>query len=429
MTHTQYGKSLITALAVLTRVSTFPEKWCIVAPSEKKAKIIMGYLIEHVFDNEYTKKKLEISKESSLDRLRRERSSSRLTFKVGDGIGEVSILSAEARRTADVENALMGFGSPNLIEDESALIPDVVHSTAMRMLGGYHDNYLFKIGNPFRRNHFLRSFNDPLYNKFIVDWERSVGEGRLMADFVEEMKKEAFFDIMYECKFPDEDMIDDQGWVALLKEAELVAALDDVPHFGEERLGVDPADSGANSSVMVKRSDGYAEILLRSASLDLMGLCGQVHQIGKKIDAKYIDKVGVGAGAYGRLKEQGVHIFGVNAGERSSDHRYYNKRAEMFWRLRDWIKAGGRLSKKDEVHWRELLNIKYKVDSSGKIKIIPKIELLRQGIESPDVADALSLTFYNPMRTQLISEDEKRFYLHMKKKGKLVNKNFKLKMA
>lgn len=429
MTHTRYGKSYITALAILTRVSTFPEKWCIVAPSERKARIIMSYLIEHVFDNAYTQKRLEISKDKSLDRLRRERSSTRLTFKIGDRIGEVSILSAEARRTSDVEEALMGFGSPNLVEDEAALIPDVVHATAMRMLGDQPDNFLVKIGNPFRRNHFLRSYLNPKYHKFVVTYETSIKEGRLRPDFADEMKDEAFFDVMYECKFPDEDAIDNQGWVQLIRESELIAAMDKVPHFGEERIGIDPADSGGNSSVILKRSDGFAEILLRNSAIDTMQLCGHVHTLTKEGQTKYVDRVGVGAGVFSRLKEQGMNIFGVNAGEKVSDKRFYNKKAEMYWRLREWLKTGGRLDKKDEKHWRELLNIRYKIDSGGRIRIIPKIELMRQGIDSPDVADALALTFYNPFKVQLMSREEKRFYLHMKKKKLEGSQNYKLKMA
>ena len=69
------------ALAVLLRAVTMPEKWLIVAPSEKKAKIIMGYIIEHTFDSPLFYKQLEI--DTSLERVKRERSKNRLTFKGG----------------------------------------------------------------------------------------------------------------------------------------------------------------------------------------------------------------------------------------------------------------------------------------------------------------------------------------------------------
>ena len=51
-TFTQFGKSLTVALAVLTRVATFPDKFMIVAGREKQANIVMSYIIQHAFDNE-----------------------------------------------------------------------------------------------------------------------------------------------------------------------------------------------------------------------------------------------------------------------------------------------------------------------------------------------------------------------------------------
>ena len=104
--------SEIVSMAVLTRASTYPEKWAIIAPSTDKAKIIMGNIIRHIFDNEAIKMKFKIDPEESEERIRRERSKSRLTFDVGNGlIGEVFILSAESHKVGeDAGNKLMGFG-------------------------------------------------------------------------------------------------------------------------------------------------------------------------------------------------------------------------------------------------------------------------------------------------------------------------------
>lgn len=158
LTYTQYGKSLTIGLAVLTAISTFPEKWAIVAPSNKKAQIIMGYIIDHIFDNEYTASKFEISKGETRERIRRERRKDRINFKHSDGsLGEVFIISTEGRRTKDVLDALMGFGASQIIVDESSLIEDAQYFGILRMLGGQKENFLCEIGNAMRRNHFYRS--------------------------------------------------------------------------------------------------------------------------------------------------------------------------------------------------------------------------------------------------------------------------------
>src|SRR5581483_6248335 len=56
---TQYGKSLAVAIGVLLRVATHNEKWAIIAPTEVKARIIMDYIIEHIFDDQWLIQKLE----------------------------------------------------------------------------------------------------------------------------------------------------------------------------------------------------------------------------------------------------------------------------------------------------------------------------------------------------------------------------------
>ena len=103
--------SLTIALAVLTRVATFPEKLAIVAPSLTKARIIMGYIIDHAFDNPFTASRLEIAKDESEQRLRRERSKNRLTFRQSDGsIGEVFVVSGDSKNTQAAGESLMGLG-------------------------------------------------------------------------------------------------------------------------------------------------------------------------------------------------------------------------------------------------------------------------------------------------------------------------------
>src|SRR3990167_8998708 len=54
MSHTRWGKSMTVGLAVLTRASTYPGKWALIAPTRDKAKIIMDYVIAHIFDNDFT---------------------------------------------------------------------------------------------------------------------------------------------------------------------------------------------------------------------------------------------------------------------------------------------------------------------------------------------------------------------------------------
>ncbi len=390
---TQYGKSLAVGAGLSIRASTFPEKWSIVAGTKEKARIIMEYVTMFSLDTPVIRTQLDIG--TPLDRLRMKKSQDRLTYKKR---GEVRVFSADARRIADTSKSLMGFGAPNVVGDESALIPDILQATVMRMLGGHKDNFLMKVGNPFHRNHFLRTWRSDRYYKIFIDYKRALEEGRFTKEFIDEMREEALFDILYECKFPEADAIDMQGWLLLLTDADVERAFvkEEIP-FGEKRLGCDIAGGGRNFSVMVERAYNMAKKLYKEREPDTMKFAGSVIRTAEDRGIKdrniFVDKIGIGRGAYDRLKEMKDFVVGVGGSDNPSDKsKFLNLRAEIYWRLREWVLHGGKLEKDDDFY--QLAQIKYKVaDSSGKIQIMSKQEMLKEGIDSPDVADALSTTF------------------------------------
>src|SRR3990167_1288940 len=349
MTFTQYGKSDVVSMAVLTRVATFGEKFCIVAPSQPKARIITSYLIRHIFDNEFTMSRFKIKEGESMEAIRRERSKNRLTFDVGNNqVGEVFILSAESRLTSgeDVGNALMGFGAPNVIMDEAALISDEADAKAMRMVGGFTgtgDDFVVKIGNPFTRGHFLQAYEDPAYFKINVDFQRGIVEGRLTEGFIEEMRKKPYFRTLYENRFPQADDVDARGWTQLMAEEEIEKAMlyDETPqHIGEKRLGHDVARAGSNFSTWVERSMNFCEVLAKARITDLTETAAQTmfwmkeKMIGP--ENTFVDDIGVGGGEVDHLNYQQKKVRGVNvAKEAMESGRFINIRAEAYWRFRE----------------------------------------------------------------------------------------------
>jgi hypothetical protein len=407
MTTTQYGKSTAVGAALSVRAATKGEKWAIVAGTGEKARIIMDYVILFSTQDPTLAQELDFSDLSQVERLRKKRSQDRLNFKEG---GEIRVYSGDVKNKQAAGEALMGFGAPNLIEDESALVPDDIHAKAMRMLGGRTDNFLMKIGNPFNRNHFLKSYENPNYFQLVVDYHRAIREGRLTPEYIKEMQNEAFFDVFYECRFPGEDMVDPGGWLPLLTDTDIENAMvENGSMYGDKRLGCDVAGGGRNFSVVVARGQNYARKLLKKSIPDTMKFATKI--VDLKIEERvananvFIDKVGIGRGAYDRVNQlintefnpQPLAI-GVNAGDPAQNPLdYMNSRAEMYWRVRDWIKSGGQLELDED--WYQLSKIKYRATlegGRGKVQIMPKELMLKAGIESPDVADALAMTFARP---------------------------------
>lgn len=415
-TFTRYGKSRTTALAVLTRVATYPEKWAIVAGTKDKAKIIMNYVNAHIFDNEYTSSRFRMDKGDSAEAIKRHRNKNHITFDVGGGlISELFICSAKDA---------IGFGAPNIIEDEAALIPDDEHSLVMRMLGDNpHDNFLFKIGNPFNRNHFLKSSLDPEYHKIIVDCYEGLAEGRITQETINEMKEFSFFKVLYEVKFPNADEIDAEGWLQLLTEDDLKKAMDrwaTTERYGVKRLGNDIARGGRNANVWCMRGENYATFLGKDHDNNLMSVAGKniaFMRDNRIMDGSvFLDDTGVGGGVTDKMLEEGYHPVAVLLGAPATEKEvrfnpktgkdeevalYANMRAQLYAGkkgVQHWIKHIGALD--PEKDWSDLLKIKYKRNGSGKIVIQPKEEMRMQGIESPDEADALMLTFADDIKVE-----------------------------
>lgn len=388
---TQYGKSNTIAMGLLIRAVIRNERWAIVTGSQPKSDVIMGKVIEHLFDHKVFYSELEFDTQEVLDRLKRERSKQNLVFRGG---GAIRTFAADSRNRGRVKESLMGFGSPNIVEDESALIPDDLQSTVLRMLGGYDGGYLVKIGNPINRNHFHKTWNSEKYYKLFIDYHQALKEGRYTQEFIDEMKSEAFFDILYECKFPGEEEFDLEGYRRLLSDGEIMGAKGEKKHEGVLKLGFDVGEGG-DSNVGVLRSNHYAEIVHESKISDLMAttriIDGLIKEYKLSGDNVFVDATGIGSGVASRLNEIGHGIIGVKWGAKPKKDTFANLKAENYWDTRTWIKEGGILQGKDG--FNELMIIKYKEDTQGRICMQGKDELRKKGIKSPNVADALAMTF------------------------------------
>lgn len=419
MAFTRYGKSLTIALAILLRITTFPEKWVIAAGNTDQAGIIMSYIIQHIFDHEYFRSKFIIEKNESAESIRRYKNKDRINFKVvldKDNqwlLGEVFVTNAKGA---------LGFGAPNVVGDESALIPDNEEVLIARMMGDKTDNFYMKVGNPWDSGHFRASYEDERYHKYVVDYKQGILEGRFTLEQALEMQKKPFFGVLYKCEFPPRDTMDDEGWMPLLTKEDIDSHIIRVPDvmakqisdtgFGVNKLGGDVAGGGKNFSVLVQRMTNWARVVIKSHDADTMNfaetIINQRKILGTQTQNVAIDKVGIGRGVFDITSRELSGIQGINAGDKlpkdsMDEGLYFNLRAAMFWRTREWILKGGKMlaleSEDLDNSWYQLTKIFYRKKlegTRGKVQIMPKEMMLKRGIVSPDIADGLSLTFATP---------------------------------
>lgn len=160
-------------------------------------------------------------------------------------------------------------------------------------------------------------------------------------------------------------------------------------------LGVDVARFGDDKSVIFRRQGLVSSILGTHHGLDTMALSSVVAQHIKeqRPAATFVDVGSMGAGVIDRLRQLGHSVFDVNFGSKAAkDTEYTNKRAEMWGRVRDWLKAGGCIPDDSEL-CDDLTGLEYGFDGKERIQLESKEDMKKRGLASPDKADALAVTF------------------------------------
>ena len=115
-----------------------------------------------------------------------------------------------------------------------------------------------------------------------------------------------------------------------------------------------------------------------------------------KPDGMFID-AGRGEGVIDRLRQLGYRVMEINFGMKATDSaKYANKRSEMWDRVREWLIAGAAIPNNPDLKG-ELASPTYKFDAAGRLVLEPKEKMKERGLRSPDMADALALTFAFPL--------------------------------
>lgn len=178
---------------------------------------------------------------------------------------------------------------------------------------------------------------------------------------------------------------------------ELAQATDIHPTL-DGKLGVDVARAGTDRTVAYRNRGGHLRIVHDGQGHDLMQTSGFVarHLRLNPEDTAAVDIIGVGAGVYDRLREQGLDVTPFQASERATQkNRFVNRRAEAFWQLREELAEGSiDLDPVDEELASQLLSLRWKLDSKGRIQIESKEEMRKRGLPSPDRADAAAMAVF-----------------------------------
>ena len=172
-------------------------------------------------------------------------------------------------------------------------------------------------------------------------------------------------------------------------------------HLGEYRhfskvIGCDVARFGDDQSIFILRQGPKILDIVKHKGLDTMELTAKLAEYQHMHNASqiYVDAIGIGAGVYDRAKELHLPVVDVVVSSKPTDpKRYSNLRSELWGLMRDWLKNGADIPNDLETK-EQLGSMQYGYNNKMQIQLLSKRDMKKRlKLPSPDIADAIALTF------------------------------------
>lgn len=314
-------------------------------------------------------------------------------------------------RTASKPEALQGFHEENIlfILEEASGIDDPIWEPMEGALTTGNARAI-ALGNPTKpEGTFYRAFTED-----VAFWKQftfsCINSTQVSKEYVERMKGKYGEDSdVYRVRvlgeFPKQ--VSDAFIPLYLCERSLQTKVEYTPTL---RMGVDVARFGDDKTVWLIRAGGQIKFVRQRQTLDTMEIAGETLNIARQFGISpqniFIDEIGVGAGVIDRLHEQSFMVVPVNnASEPMDKETYVNRRAEIWGVTKQELldeKLNLTIENDEDLTddlCGELASPKYKFTSKGQYQLESKDEMKKRGVQSPNIADALTLTFFYSSET------------------------------
>ncbi|MEP7284342.1 MAG: hypothetical protein ABI947_01080 [Chloroflexota bacterium] len=245
-----------------------------------------------------------------------------------------------------------------------------------------------------------------------VTLEESIAAGRISRRWADQRQAQwgetsAVYQNRVLGEFADSD---EEGVIPLSWVEQANRRWDECGGTGEGRVcyGVDPAYKGTDKTAIARLVGNVCERIDTYSRQDTMQTVGRVIALVDKQTPIGVDVIGVGAGVYDRLHEQGYSATPVNVANATDMHDssgqqgFVNLRSALWWMLRDALDPSGDVLlaiPPDDILTGDLTAPTWSYTSSGHIKIESKDEMRARIGRSTDKADALALARYVAVRS------------------------------
>ena len=316
---------------------------------------------------------------------------------------------------ADNPDAMRGSYANGVVLDEYAMGKDIFEEIIRPMFTNTNGWCVFT-STPKGQNHFYKLWLKS--QSGLKDWwggmytakDSGVISAETLKDIEDQSSSESMFRQEYLCDFmasSDNVLIRiDDVYVAQRRQYRI----DEIDHSATI-IGVDCARYGDDRTVITVRKGLQAFPQRYYQGLDTAEITEKIIETIKDYgyDGICIDQA-FGGGVIDRLREFGYdNVFEVNFNMKSGDEHCKNKRAEMWWKMGEWVRKEGSLPESEEL-CQELTNVFYGYSAgAGQIQLEGK-ELVKKRLgKSPDLADSLALTFAFPIQKRGLTESQSEF--------------------
>lgn len=263
--------------------------------------------------------------------------------------------------------------------------------------------YFFDIFNSLQhiwKTYHISAFESGMVNKdWIEECRLEWGEdnpvyiSKVLGDFVRISENQLFPLHLVEAAMRRWELEEEAGWYY------------DPAEDGSVRIGADIAQFGGDETVVSKLA-GVREIekehRFNTSMPEAEGLIAAMARREPKAETVSIDATGVGAGVADHCTEELSEcavlpvMYGANAlTERGIEH-YANRKAELYFQLRDAIKNGEPSLIPDTKTLAQLCALRYDFTQKGKFIVKEYEPPSPDASKSPDRADALALAWWTP---------------------------------
>lgn len=303
---------------------------------------------------------------------------------------------------------LRGFTSISLcVCDEAAMAPPTLFSVisfCMRDLPTNVNGQIVMLSTP-RPDNWLTTFVRD--NDVTLINAKTSDNKKIKPQEIELMRKTCIDENQWRREFYGEECEDNTNGTLFTNEL-----LGSVGTYKENQqkgyaIGIDCSGLGVDNNVIVVRSINKIKKIVTKRVATAAEMCGIVKGLIEEFGRNDLSHIAIdeayGLDLYNRLVEGGYTAQLVPFGGRADESVYANNRAEMYCNMKKQFEEFGMIGLNEDLK-RELNCTRYILSHSNKIQIIPKSEIKLVLGHSPDTADALALTYIQPIIPKMALE-------------------------